>query len=93
MSIDAQISLFGEGGMTPPARSTNVDPEAIRGRLMRLLDTLQVADTMPLSDRDVRMWRTVVPNMTKWLPESEAQRIRATFAQQLERLGTSAIGP
>ena len=89
MSLDAQSSLFGDGGMTPPARSTTVDAQAIRRRLNRLLDTLQAADTMPLSDRDLRMWQTVVPNMSKWLPSSEAQAICTAFAQQLERLGTS----
>ena len=89
MSIDAQRSLFGEGRMSPPASRTTPDPEAIRGRLNRLLDTLRAANTMPLSDRDARMWQTVVPNMTKWLPDSEAATIRAAFAWEMERLGAS----
>ncbi len=89
MSIDAQASLFGEGGMTPPARPPTVDTEAIRGRLNRLLGSLRAADTMPLSDRDVRMWQTVVPNMTKWLPDGEAQTVRLAFACEMERLAAS----
>lgn len=89
MSFNAQTSLFGEGRMTPPSRPSTPDPEAIRCRLNRLLDTLRAAtDNVPLSDRDVRMWRAVVPNMTKWLPEDEAESIRATFAAELERLMT-----
>jgi len=86
MTIEAQGSLFGEGRMTPPTRTASPDPATIRGRLGRLLDTLRAADTMPLSDRDIRMWQTVVPNMTKWLPDDEAETIRTAFAQEMERL-------
>lgn len=86
MSINAQASLFGEGGMSPPERRTTVDTEAIRGRLNRLLGTLRAANTMPLSDNDVRMWQTVVPNMSKWLPDAEAQTVRLAFACEMARL-------
>jgi hypothetical protein len=89
MSIDAQASLFGEGRMTPPSRDASPDADAIRHRLNRLLDTLHNAATMPLSDRDARMWRSVVPNMTRWLPESEGERIRTTFAREMERLAAA----
>lgn len=91
MSLDAQGSLFGEGRMTPPARPSTLDPEAIRGRLNRLLDTLRAADTMPLPDRDVCMWQTVVPNMTKWLPEDEGEAIRASFTREMQRLEATAV--
>ena len=91
MSINAQGSLFGDGGMTPPARRSIVDPEVIRGRLNRLLDMLRAADSMPLCDRDARMWQTVVPNMTRWLPDSEAETIRAAFAREMERLRPPAV--
>lgn len=90
MNFDAQSSLFGEGGMTPPRQTTTPDTEAIRTRLARLLDTLCAADRqMPLSERDLQMWQTVLPNMTKWLPEHEAQRIRSSFATEIERLATA----
>ena len=89
MTLDDQGSLFGEGRMTPLARAPAPDPEAIRGRLNRLIGTLRSAAAMPLSDRDARMWRTVVPNMTKWLPEEEAEAIRTAFAREMERLGAA----
>lgn len=89
MTFDAQGSLFGEDRMIAPARRSTLDPEAIRGRLNRLLVVLRAADTMPLSDRDARMWQTVVPNMTKWLPRDEAEAIRISFAKEMKRLGTS----
>lgn len=86
MSIDAQASLFGEGLMTAPKASSTPDADTIRRRLHRLLGTLRAAETMPLTERDVRMWRTVVPNMTRWLPDAEAEAIRFEFVQELERL-------
>lgn len=89
MSMDAQGSLFGEGRMAPPARQSTPDPGAIRARLRRLLEMLRAADTMPLSERDARMWRTVVPNMTRWLPDEEAGAIRSAFASEMDRLGKS----
>lgn len=90
MTPDDQGSLFGEGRMTPQARVPTADVDAIRGRLDRLIGTLREATVMPLSDRDARMWRTVVPNMTKWLPEDEAEAVRAAFAREMERLGAVA---
>ena len=86
MTTDIQSSLFGESRMTPPARSSTPDPESIRKRLDRLLATLRSAEAMPFSDRDARMWATVVPNMTRWLPDAEADEIRATFSREMERL-------
>ena len=56
-------------------------------RPLGLLGTLRAARSMPLSERDVRMWQTVVPNMTRWLPEAEAETIRSTFHREMERLG------
>ena len=90
MNAKAQGSLFGEGRMTPPQRASTPDPEAIRGRLDRLLATLRSAETMPLSDRDARMWAVVVPNMSKWLPSAEAEAICAAFAREIERLGAES---
>ena len=90
MAADTQGSLFGEGRMAPPARTSLPDLQAIRERLGRLLETLRASETMPLSDRDVRMWRTVVPNMTRWLPDDEANAIRTEFAHEMERLGPGA---
>lgn len=90
MAIDAQGSLFGNGRMGPPTRTSLPDPQAIRGRLGRLLETLRASETMPLSDRDLRMWQTVVPNMTRWLPDDEADAIRTEFAHEMERLGVGA---
>lgn len=83
-----QGNLFGEGldRMAPPQRATTPDPQAIRRRLTDVIETIRGAKTMPWSERDARMWRTVVPNMTKWLPRDEADAIRETFAREMQRL-------
>jgi hypothetical protein len=86
MTTNAQGSLFGEGRMSVPQRTSTPEPEAIRGRLNGLLGSLLTAKTMPLSEREARMWRAVVPNMTRWLPEAEAETIRTTFAREMDRL-------
>ena len=88
--MDAQESLFGEGRMLAPQKSTTPDPETIRARLRGLLKKLENAETMPLSDRDVRMWQTIVPNMTRWLPDAEAKVIRMDFAREMDRLNADA---
>lgn len=91
MTHYAQGSLFGEGGMAPPVRTTAPDPQEVRGRLRRLLETLREANTMPFSDKDMRMWQIVVPNMVRWLPDHEATAIQSEFTLELERLlGVSA---
>ena len=90
MVADSQGNLFGEDGMAPPARSSHPDLQAIRKRLDQLLETLRASETMPLSDRDLRMWQTVEPNITRWLPDDEAEAIRIQFTYEMERLGSKA---
>jgi len=87
MSVDTQSNLFEDGRMAVSAPRSTPDSQALRDRLDRLLETLRNSQTMPLSDRDVRMWQTIVPNMTRWLPEDEANTIRSEFASEMERLG------
>ena len=88
----AQGSLFGEEAnrMDSPKRTTTPDPAFIRRRLQDLVETARAAQAMPWSERDARMWRTVVPNMTKWLPQDKAARIRETFEQEMRRLTEAA---
>ena len=83
-----QLSLFGVGEerLQAPAQSFSPDPDVIRRRLRTLLDTVRRATTMPWSERDARMWRTVFPNMANWLPQAEADALRLQFRRELERL-------
>lgn len=88
----AQASLFGEGEgrMRPPQPSMLPDPDEVRQRLRSILAKARAAERMPWSERDVRMWRIVFPNMSKWLPEEEAEQLCFAFEQELERLKNAA---
>lgn len=86
--MNTQGNLFGDGAdrMAPPQRATTPDPEPIRRRLHNLVETVRTAQAMPWSERDARMWRTVVPNMIKWLPQDEGTAIREDFDREMQRL-------
>ena len=83
----AQTSLFDCGQMEEEApRSYLPDPDDIRRRLVGVLGKARRADRMPWSARDARIWQTVFPQMSNWLPEEEAKQLRLAFAQEIERL-------
>jgi hypothetical protein len=88
----AQASLFGTGEdrMQPPQRSTAPDPQTIRLRLHALLEKARNAKTMPWPERDARMWQTVFPQMSKWLPAEEAGQLCFAFEQEMQRLARAA---
>ena len=87
----AQGSLFGpeEDRLKPPQQRTTPDPEAVRRRLHAVIDKARAAEKMPWSEREVRMWQTVFPNMTKWLPEDEAAQLCFAFDAEMKRLETA----
>lgn len=90
--------LFGNGPAQPDmfadhvSQSSNlVDfPALARARLLKALAFARAAETMPWSDRDVRMWEVLFPQMAGWLPDEEADQLRFQFAQELERLKRAA---
>lgn len=89
---DQQQSLFGEGEdrLQAPAQSYAPDPERARRKLLALLERARAADVMPWSERDVRMWQTVFPQMANWLPKDEAEQLCFEFSQEIERLKLAA---
>ena len=83
-----QFSLFGAGDdrLQAPAQSFAPDPAAIRMRLTAVVDSMRGARTLPFSERDGRMWRTVFPNMSRWLRPAEAEQLCFAFEREMERL-------
>ncbi|MGH9394746.1 MAG: hypothetical protein ACRD1E_11300 [Terriglobales bacterium] len=59
--------------------------------MTELLDRLRGSETMPLSPKDLRFWRTVFPQMSRWLPEEERNAMCAVFATELARLESRAV--
>jgi hypothetical protein len=87
-----QFSLFGEGDdrLQAPAPKP-VDHEArARAKLTRVLEQARAADRLPWDERNTRMWRTVFPQMARWLPAEEAERMKAEFFGELDRLTRKA---
>lgn len=84
----AQGSLFGVGEdrLLAPQQRLTPDTETIRLRLKALVEKVKLADEMPWSEREARMWQTVFPNMAKWLPEAEGDQLCFEFAQEMRRL-------
>ena len=67
------------------------DPVRVRKRLHKLLAEVRAAtDKSPWSERDTRMWVGVFPNMANWLPQAEAEELRAAFRAELQRLKIAA---
>jgi hypothetical protein len=83
-----QQSLFGDAPnlMAAPVRSDRPDPDKVRARMNTILAKARAAETMPWNERDARMWQTIFPNMANWLPLDEAERLRAEFRAQMDRL-------
>lgn len=83
----AQAELFAAEEMhrTYPA-VFRADPEKVRAQLLAMLAELRTAATMPWHGNDLRCNRTIFPQMTNWLPEEEATRLKAEFETALARL-------
>lgn len=82
----SQPDLFG----STPQPLPRPDPEAVRARVQNLLATLRRADVMPLTDKELRLWRTVLPQTTKWLAPDERAAVCAEFDAEVERLTRKA---
>lgn len=86
-----QLNLFA----TPSAPAWRPDPDKVRARLTRILNEARAAEVMPWEPAQLSLYRTIVPDMTRWLPEDEGRRWLADFEGELARLGveTESEGP
>ncbi len=46
---------------------------------------------MPLTDKELRFWRTVMPQTTAWLPNEEHRAVCAEFDMHVARLTRQAV--
>lgn len=78
-----QQELFVEDRPTPVFRA---DPDKVRAELYKILAEARAAQTLPWDRERVRLYRTIFPQMTNWLPRAEAEQLCFEFAAELARL-------
>lgn len=81
---DRQGSLFEEPAPKPWVFEPDIPK--IRGELYAVLDELRRADEMPWDGAKLLYWKTVVPQMSKWLGEEERAQLCFDFEQEIRRL-------
>lgn len=79
-----QPDLFA--GQAPGPAPWRPDPDKVRARLERILGEARAAQTVPWERSQASLYRTIVPDMTRWLPDEEAAAWRAEFDAQMARL-------
>ena len=80
---DEQSDLFGEDSPTPEYRP---DPDSVRAELYKILAEARAAQTLPWEPKKVLLYRTIFPQMTKWLPDEEGAQLRFEFETEIKRL-------
>ena len=58
----------------------------MRARLERILTQAMGAASLPWTREELRVYRTIVPQMTLWLPDDKAAQWRLDFEAEVARL-------
>ena len=77
-----QIDLFG----VPAAVDYSPDPAKVRAQLQGIIAEVRSATILPWEPRRLALYRTIVPQMSLWLPEEEAAQLRLDFETEISRL-------
>ncbi len=78
-----QTSLFHEEAAPVDYRP---DPDKVRAKIIRIITEARSASTFPWDSARQKFYRTVVPQMSLWLPEEEAAQLRFEFNEEFKRL-------
>jgi hypothetical protein len=62
-------------GLDATAAVYRADPDEVRAELLRVLAQVRGAQSFPWDARRTLYWRTVFPQMTNWLPDTEAAQL------------------
>jgi hypothetical protein len=62
------------------------DPDKVRAKLRALVEEARAASRLPWDAEELRYHLTVVPQMSRWLPDEEAAQIRREFDAEIARL-------
>jgi hypothetical protein len=80
--FETQTDLFG----ADPVPAYRPDPDKVRSRLHKILAEARAAQKFPWEPTTISLYRTIVPQMTRWLPEDEAAQLRFEFETEMARL-------
>lgn len=69
--------------VAPTKAGATADPARVRRKLEALLAEAREAGGRGLPTARRRLMETLVPQMTRWLPDDEAERTRKAFAEAL----------
>jgi hypothetical protein len=83
---NAQSSLFDEERAPILYRA---DPGKVRAKLHRIIAEARAASSLPWTAERAGYYRTMVPQMSLWLPEDEAGQLRFEFESELKRLAAA----
>jgi hypothetical protein len=78
-----QPSLFPEAAEPVDYRP---DPEKVRAKILAVITQARSAETFPWDQARQKFYRTVIPQMSLWLPEDEAAQLRFEFDEEFKRL-------
>lgn len=89
-----QLDLFAEqqAELFDPEQAPiaySPDPEHVRQRLHRILAEAKAASVVPWDPARLRLYRTIFPQMTRWLPDDEAGQLRFAFDEEMARLAAA----
>jgi hypothetical protein len=89
MALNRQPDLFRKDVQPDmledqPAQEYRADPDTVRKELHRMLAEARAAQAM--RPATVRLYRTLFPQMSNWLPKEEAQQLCFAFDTEMERL-------
>ncbi len=93
-TMSEQNDLFGEhrgqgelfAKQKVPRRSEHVTPDEVRAKMLQMLDQLKASDEMPWPERTARINEVIFPQMSRWLPEDEAEQLCLEFRREYERV-------
>jgi hypothetical protein len=91
MARNDQLDLFGYDEPDDlledrPTLVYRADPDEVRAELHQILAEARAAQEMPWVPERVRLYRTIFPQMSNWLPDDEAAQLRCSFEAELARL-------
>ncbi len=81
--VSEQLQEFFED---QPARAYSADPDRVRARLFKILAEARAAERLPWGAERLSLYRTISPQMTRWLSDQEGAQLCLEFEAELERL-------